>query len=204
MNGRLETITKLEYLTAWRTWRVWMSASGPSLHSVAASATLGEWVPGEVMEARCGYREMTPTACVCESCPGDDNLCGIYAYKEAPSSVQHAMGVVGQVALWGTVIEHDAGFRGQYAYPLNFTHGHCPWCGSASKPALLPLEQAMVLVPETGEGWLGWVCSAHADTALTQAAIMDTGPQPKGWTVREGLGLANVIAELYEVAVVRV
>lgn len=26
--------------------------------------------------------------------------------------------VIGQVALWGTIIEHELGYRAQYAYPL--------------------------------------------------------------------------------------
>ncbi len=201
MSKDLETLTKLEYLTAWRTWRVWMSGTGPTLHSVSTSAALGAWTPCEAMEARCGYLEMTPPACACESCPGDDTLCGIYAYREAPSTVHHEMGMVGQVALWGTVIEHDTGFRGQYAYPLSFTHGHCPWCGSASNPKLVPLDKAMVLLPETGEGWLGWVCSKHADKALKQATVMDTLPEPKGWVVKPGLEVVKAIAELYQVEI---
>ncbi len=201
MSDELETLTKLEYLTAWRTWRVWMSESGPSLHSVSTSAALGAWMPCEAMEARCGYLEMNPPACACDSCPGDDTLCDIYAYKEAPITVRHEMGMVGQVALWGTVIEHDIGFRGQYAYPLSFTHGYCPWCGSTSQPKLVPLDQAMVLVPETGEDWLGWVCSKHADKAMAQATAMDTGTQPKGWAVKPGLDVAIVIAALYQVAI---
>jgi len=201
MTDELDALTKLEYLTAWRAWRVWVSEAGPKLHSVSTSADLGAWNPCEAMEARCGYLEMNPPACACDSCPGDDTLCGIYAYKEAPIIVAHEMGIVGQVGLWGTVIEHDIGFRGQYAYPLSFTHGYCPWCGSTSQPKLVPLDQAMVLVPETGEDWLGWVCSKHADKAMAQATAMDTGTQSKGWAVKPGLDMAKVIAELYQVVI---
>lgn len=201
MSEELETLTKLEYLTAWRTWRVWISQDGPSLHSVSTSANLGAWTPCEAMQARCGYLEMNPPACACDSCPGDDTLCGIYAYKEAPYSVQHEMGMVGQVALWGIVIEHDVGFRGQYAYPVSFTHGHCPWCGSRSKPKLLPLNEVLVITPESGDGWLTWVCDMHAKEALAQATIMDSALEPKGWVVKPGLDIAKVIAELYQVAI---
>ena len=193
--------TRLGYVTAWRTWRVWMSSEGLSLHSVAAAPTLGEWQPLRPMEARCGYREMRPPACECESCPSDNNKCGIYAYREAPSTVTHAMGIVGRVALWGTVIEHQTGYRSQYAYPIDVAYGHCAWCGSPSKPVLLPFEESVVLAPEDGEGWIVWVCRAHAGTALAQARSLETGKTPLGWSERPGLTMAQAIAEAYSVEV---
>ena len=140
--------TRLGFVMAWRTWRVWLSSEGLSLHSVAAAPNLGEWQPLRPMEARCGYREMRPPACECDSCPSGDNKCGIYAYREAPSTVTHAMGIVGRVAMWGTVIEHQTGYRSQYAYPIDVAYGHCAWCGSPSKPVLLPFEESVVLAPE--------------------------------------------------------
>ena len=193
--------TRLGYVTAWRTWRVWMSPAGVSLHSVAAAAALGEWQPRQVMEARCGYREMHPPACVCESCPGDNNTCGIYAYREAPSAVTHAMGVVGRVALWGTLMEHTTGYRGQFAYPLDIALGHCTWCGSASRPVLLPFTETAALTPERGEGWVVWVCTAHAEAALAQIRALETGQAPGGWTAQPGLAMAQSIAETYAVEV---
>ena len=59
----------------------------------------------------------------------------------------------------------------------------------------------MVLLPETGEGWLGWVCSKHAQQALTRATVMDSVPEPKGWVVKPGLEVIKVIAELYQVGI---
>ena len=193
--------TRLGYVTAWRTWRVWSSPEGLSLHSVAAAPSLGEWFPGRPMEARCGYREMRPPACQCESCPGNDNKCGIYAYREAPATVTHAMGVVGRVALWGTVIEHSTGYRGQFAYPIDVAYGHCTWCGSAEKPKLLPFEQSVALAPERGEGWVAWVCDAHANAALARERSLETGKASMGWAPRSGLDMALAIAETYSVEV---
>ena len=193
--------TRLGYVTAWRTWRVWSSPGGLSLHSVAAAPALGEWPPGRPMEARCGYREMRPPACACESCPGNDNKCGIYAYREAPATVTHAMGVVGRVALWGTVIEHAAGYRGQYAYPIDVACGHCAWCGSPEKPVLLPFEASVALAPVQGEGWVEWVCRAHEAAALARLRSLETGKPSLGWTPRSGLDMAQTIAEAYNVEV---
>ncbi|MCY4625350.1 MAG: hypothetical protein OXC99_10185 [Chloroflexi bacterium] len=193
--------TRLGYVTAWRTWRVWSSPDSLSLHSVAAAPSLGEWQPLQPMEARCGYREMRPPACQCESCPGDGNHCGIYAYREAPSAVTHAMGVVGRVALWGTVIEHATGYRGQFAYPIDFAYGHCTWCRSPERPKLLPLEESVVLAPERGEGWLVWACSKHAQAALARARALETGKASMGWAPMPGLDVARAIAEVYSVEV---
>ena len=195
------TDTRLGYVTAWRTWRVWSSRDGLSLHSVAAAPALGEWAPLRPMEARCGYREMRPPACECESCPGESNKCGIYAYREAPSAVTHAMGIVGRVALWGTVIEHQTGYRGQFAYPIDVAYGHCTRCGSAEKPVLVPFSEAVALTPQEGEDWVAWVCAAHADAALAQARALETGKASKEWTAQPGSVMARAIAEAYDVQV---
>ena len=195
------TETRLGYVTAWRTWRVWLSSEGLSLHSVAAAPNLGEWRPLRPMEARCGYREMRPPACECDSCPSGDNKCGIYAYREAPSTVTHAMGIVGRVAMWGTVIEHQTGYRSQFAYPIDVAYGHCTWCGSASKPVLLPFEETVVLAPARGEGWIVWVCRAHADAALARERSLETGKPSAGWSPQPGLEMAQAIAKTYNVEV---
>ena len=195
------TETRLGYVTAWRTWRVWLSSERLSLHSVAAAPNLGEWQPLRPMEARCGYREMRPPACECDSCPSGDNKCGIYAYREAPSSVTHAMGIVGRVAMWGTVIEHQTGYRSQYAYPIDVAYGHCTWCGSPSKPVLLPFEETVVLAPARGEGWAVWVCRAHADAALARERSLETGKPSAGWSPQPGLDMALAIAKTYNVEV---
>lgn len=60
------------------------------------------------MEAICGHSEAKEKCC----------HCGIYALKEQDRCL--AWGdVVGEVALWGFIEEHEHGYRAQYAYPLN-------------------------------------------------------------------------------------
>jgi hypothetical protein len=60
---------------------------------------------------------------------------GVYAFKNERTclayitpSVGSDMGdfVIGQVSLWGRVIEHQGGYRAQYAYPRCFcsAYGH--------------------------------------------------------------------------------
>jgi hypothetical protein len=64
--------------------------------------------------------------------PRRDCSCGIYALKEAEHVDELLRGgrsrwswampvrreVTGEVALWGTVVEHEAGYRAELAYPL--------------------------------------------------------------------------------------
>lgn len=52
--------------------------------------------------------------------------CGVYALKSEQAlrnDLRHGLGrraVYGRVALWGRVVEHEHGYRAQYAYPIEF------------------------------------------------------------------------------------
>ncbi len=48
--------------------------------------------------------------------------CGIYAFKTPADLIYEAIGlrIVGTVYLWGRIIEHEHGYRAQYAYPASF------------------------------------------------------------------------------------
>jgi hypothetical protein len=50
--------------------------------------------------------------------PQYDCQCGFYATKEPDEQWATYSVVYGKVALWGRVIEHERGYRAQYAYPL--------------------------------------------------------------------------------------
>jgi hypothetical protein len=76
------------------------------------------WTPGERTTAACSREPHEPAEWNC--------TCGVYAYKYSyrtrfrndafyrPREVALA---VGQVKLWGHVIEAEYGYRAQYAYP---------------------------------------------------------------------------------------
>lgn len=57
-----------------------------------------------------------------EDIPGDRCSCGIYAYKayEEAKRACGGSGVLGEVYLWGKIIEGTDGYRAQYAYPKWF------------------------------------------------------------------------------------
>lgn len=114
-------------IVAWRKW--WVDIDTGLLISLFKDTV---WVPGEKMTATClaqtGPVHITRRAC--SSSPQFECQCGIWGvparddlprYGEgpgprAPEHQSHLI-VVGRVTLWGRVIEHDRGWRAQYAYP---------------------------------------------------------------------------------------
>ena len=107
-------------VAAYRVWQ-WDTAGLKSL--------CGEpWHPGQPLAARCrvysagtivGRAEAAHDA---HDAPQADCTCGVYASK----SLEHLRttgyaryGIHGEVYLWGTVVEHEQGWRAQLAYPKN-------------------------------------------------------------------------------------
>jgi hypothetical protein len=73
------------------------------------------WPPGHALAARCPKTD--------HESPSDSCSCGIYAAKNCQhlqdiSSITAVDSCVhGEVYLWGKVMEHDLGYRAQFAYP---------------------------------------------------------------------------------------
>ena len=111
------------HLLGWRLWRLPSPGepvsrySGPLLMSVVIRQS--PWYPGEAKVA-----PFPPAA------GGSGANCGIYAFRTILGALSYAdqalsdwVGqplVLGEVALWGRVVEHEHGFRAQYAYPYSF------------------------------------------------------------------------------------
>lgn len=73
------------------------------------------WVPLQPLEGVCDQTHEVP---------GDSCGCGIYAKTTLQGVRSHfwpASGsmVLGEVALWGRTVEHEGGYRSQYAYPTH-------------------------------------------------------------------------------------
>jgi hypothetical protein len=123
----LEAPDFAEALEAWRVWHVVSRKEGYRLGSVV-KPTL--WQPDEPLVARCLRIMLVPSwlrrrrgrehGVPLERCE-----CGIYAgwlptvaqYLDCAAGAPVAL-VLGQVSLWGTVIECERGFRASLAYPL--------------------------------------------------------------------------------------
>ncbi len=103
-------------VVGWRTWCVDDSGAEARLRSVVRP---GEWPVGEAMTAGCSWGSISHQP------PGIGCRCGIHAARDAAEAAFHAElpsrahepVAVGLVALWGRVVEGDAGWRAASAYP---------------------------------------------------------------------------------------
>jgi len=76
-----------------------------------------DWLPGRALTAKCRKTDHVP--------PADGCSCGVYAAK----SFQHLQRITrsveyclhGEVYLWGKIVEHELGYRAQFAYPKSLT-----------------------------------------------------------------------------------
>jgi hypothetical protein len=113
----------VEPFQAWRAWKVVLCDGHYNLGSVV-KRTL--WPAGEALAAECLGRRLFPwpRRKGRHDAPEAGCQCGIYAaalervgqyVAEAPC--RGVARVLGQVALWGTVIECERGFRASHAYP---------------------------------------------------------------------------------------
>ena len=93
----------------WRAWRLRRRGSRVAL--VPNGRRGAAWPPRRPAVANC-WRARRHRA------PEPACTCGLYAVGD-PTALQAARSpaVVGTVALWGTVVEHAFGYRGQLAYP---------------------------------------------------------------------------------------
>jgi len=107
-------------IVGYRTWK-WETTGLKSL--------CGErWHPGQSLAARCRASAVVGPI-VGRSEAADDHdapqancTCGIYAVKTLHhfrSAGYERFGIYGEVYLWGTVVEHELGWRAQSAYPKN-------------------------------------------------------------------------------------
>jgi hypothetical protein len=129
--GSLPVEHSIEPILGYRAWRLLRTEAGPR---IAPTTPRSIWEPGTAPAATCSgshtrlYMVLDPTATPHKS-PDRGCTCGWHAARE-PSVLVRPGGpaaVVGQVSLWGKVIEHTHGYRAEFAYParLRLT---CPAC----------------------------------------------------------------------------
>jgi hypothetical protein len=93
-----------------RVWR-WDAAGLSSLNGK-------RWPPGQPLAAVCS----AGNAHDAHEPPHLDCTCGVYAAKDREhlrGTGYEPLGIRGEVNLWGTVVEHERGWRAQFAYPKN-------------------------------------------------------------------------------------
>jgi hypothetical protein len=104
----------IEPIRAWRAWRSSAEADGSLvLQSLTHAGGGTRWPPGDTLQAGCAVKA--------HQAPNGACTCGIYAHKTREAAIAQAAGaagtVVGEVELWGAVVEHEHGYRAQWARP---------------------------------------------------------------------------------------
>ena len=77
------------------------------------------WEPGTRFESVC--RGRSDEGAASSSAPCLEHGCGVYARTHRLPATYVTTGpraAVGLVAMWGRVIEHERGYRAQFAYPV--------------------------------------------------------------------------------------
>ncbi len=118
-------------IVAYRLW-VWDVAGLSSLNGVS-------WIAGQPLAAECKPPRRGTTACSTKqfphAAPHTDCRCGVYASKRLESLSMswpwRSVCVRGETWLWGMVVEHEYGWRAQFAYPKTL---HVP-------KSILPITQ---------------------------------------------------------------
>jgi hypothetical protein len=140
----------IEPVIGWRTWSIAWSAEGVCLTSPMQEY---DWQRRQPNRARCRShfgRQLPNLGCGC----------GFYAVshlQRLPVAVASgfSIGAVGSVSMWGRVVEHTAGYRGQLAYPdrIRLVCGRCFVARRDGVPTR---------VEHSDEGRVVPVCDAHA------------------------------------------
>ena len=116
--------TAPDYISPITGYRVW-HWDGVDLRSLNGEP----WRPGTPLEARCRvcdfamWRRGRQTRIGSHSAPRLDCTCGIYAgvnLEQLRRPGYERWLIYGQVLLWGEIVEHQCGWRAQYAYPHSF------------------------------------------------------------------------------------
>ena len=110
-----------DYISPLVGYRVWTWGT-MGLKSLSGAS----WHPGQVVAARCRASIVSGRGKAKDDihdAPLVDCTCGIYAAKTLDhfrSAGYERYGIHGEVYLWGRVVEHELGYRAQFAYPKNF------------------------------------------------------------------------------------
>lgn len=121
-----------EPIAGWRVWNLSEGETGPRL--LPAGSGVDSWQPRQASVARCGAPGILIAGIGRHAAPDIRCRCGIYASRsldvfERPRPAWPPAPVIGTVSLWGTVIEHERGWRGQFAYPsrVRLVCAMCAW-----------------------------------------------------------------------------
>jgi hypothetical protein len=137
VSGRAPTLeglsidTASEPIVAWRAWALTGHRDGTGLLLRPVAKRARTWRPRQVVEASCRtsrWHDAPDPACTC----GLHGTHGLEVLRKTKCPA-----VLGRVALWGRVVEHEHGYRAQFAYPqrLRLICQFCFWMTGARRAA---------------------------------------------------------------------
>jgi hypothetical protein len=120
-----------EPILAYRVW--WITLDDGEPQNLRSLTYKIRWKPRRPLRAHCLFELSRRQASFHpnEQCPCLTHTCGVYALKDPVGldawgkvygtyTQANLLRVVGQVALWGKVLQHELGYRAEYAYPVSF------------------------------------------------------------------------------------
>ena len=141
-----------EAVSAWRTWGLTGSKDGSNVRLLPVAGASRPWSPAEPTRATCRHRH--------HEVPDLDCRCGLHAMRGCdPLRRTRDPAVVGTVALWGRVVEHEHGFRAEWGYPqrLSLICRLCFWqwgFAHSNPPTVVVRHRGGEMVP---------LCSPHLE-----------------------------------------
>jgi hypothetical protein len=121
----IRELTEAAPVRGWRAWVVTETTDGLRLGSVLHDEI---WVPGTTALATCRRREdLFADPLPPHATPRLECGCGFHAARDAADALSYLRGrdepatvcrILGEVALWGRLVETEAGWRAAAAYPV--------------------------------------------------------------------------------------
>jgi hypothetical protein len=144
-----------EPVVAWRSWALTGRSDGTKLLLRPVAGRAHPWRPRELATATC------KRAGVFHEAPAVGCTCGLHAAQTLDILRRtRCPAVLGRVALWGRVIEHELGYRARFGYPqrLRLICQFCFWqkAPPGRAPAVVAFYPRDALVP---------LCADHLESA---------------------------------------
>jgi len=153
-----------EALVAWRAWALTGRRDGSNLLLRPVAGRARAWIPRRPAEASCGAGRF-------HDAPHPDCSCGLHGTHQVDLLRRTKNpAVLGRVAFWGRVVEHEMGFRARFGYPqrVRLICQFCFWQRG-------PQEAVPSVVGWFSRDELLPLCDEHADIAARY------GMRPQTW-----------------------
>jgi len=134
-----------EPIVAWRAWALTGHRDGTELLLRPVAGRSRPWRPREPAEAACKHARL-------HGAPNVDCSCGLHGTHDVEILRRtRCPAVLGRVAFWGRVIEHELGYRAQFGYPqrLALVCQFCFWLWGphGTRPAVVGWFTRDELIP---------------------------------------------------------